>query len=119
VSAPPADAPAAADPSRPGREDEAHPHRRRRSASPSPPPPVVPTDVPEDSPGRIVYVAPVSGEQDAELVGLEDVVVPTFVDGWAPVADPSPPAGSGAWLAVAVVGAVLIVVFIVGILATS
>ena len=98
VSAPLAGAPASADPSRPGREDEAgaHPHRRRRSAAPSPPPPVMPTDVPEDSLGRIVYVAPVSSEQDAELVGLEDVVVPTFVDGWAPVADPSPPAGSGA-----------------------
>ena len=81
-------------------------HRRRRRAGLLPPLPA-PADIPEDAPGRV------------EILAME-VVSPVPVRPPAPPRTPSrgTPLPIGGWEAVAALAAVLVVVFVVGLLAT-
>jgi hypothetical protein len=86
--------------------------RRRRSASPLPPLPS-PADVPEDAAGRVAFLAIAVGD---------DVVPPAPALAEAPL-PPVPPRAPAVnpldeWLPVILLGAVMLVVFIIGMVVT-
>jgi hypothetical protein len=85
-------------------------HRRRRSASPLPPPPV-PAEMPEDTTGRIAYITvspPPDLRPDAPAEAVPEAARSAVGTG---------PALEG-WLAVALAAAVILVIFLVGMVVT-
>ncbi len=88
---------------------EARSQRRRRSVAVAPAL-LDPAELPEDAPGRVKLIA-VAAPAD-----ILDAPAPTAT----PVAERSPSllAASGGWVAVAVAGAVIVVIFVIGMLLT-
>jgi hypothetical protein len=88
---------------------EARPQRRRRSVAVAPAL-LDPAELPEDAPGRVKLIA-VAAPAD-----ILDAPAPTA----PPVVERSPSllAAGGGWVAVAVAGAVIVVIFVIGMLLT-
>ena len=88
---------------------EARSPRRRRSVAVAPAL-LDPAELPEDAPGRVKLIAV---EAPADIVDAPGALA-------APIAAPRPSllAAGGGWIPVAVAGAVIVIIFVVGMLLT-
>jgi len=88
--------------------------RRRRSASLLPPLPS-PMDIPEDAPGRVAFLAAGSAADFVPVTAVSADMAPALEPATAP-SRPAPPVDE--WLAMAIVGVAMLVVFVAGLLLT-